>query len=386
MINLMGTELSALPDYINPRTGITWPVNTPRWCAEDDGGYVNLIPGEGLVPSDINQNVTSLWRYAKAIRLPKMTYSSMGEGWTPLVPSTWHGREILMKMDFLMPSGSYKDRGVAVMLNYLKQTCVTEILEDSSGNAGSSVATYGAFMGFDSRIFVPANAPEAKQKQMAVLGADVIAVAGTRDDVAAAAYAETETRFYAGHNLQPYFLEGTKTLAFEIWEQCGFDVPDAIVTPMGQGGNVIGCHIGFNELVCAGAIDRIPRIYGIQAENAAPYYAAWASGSNVPVDIDAKPTIADGIASSKPVRLAEVLAAVRETKGDLIAVSEEEICDALHLLAEGGFFVEPTTAAGAAGLTRLMVDGLIGADDRVVLVLTGSGLKAVDNIAKALHV
>ena len=111
----MGTELSALPDYINPRTGITWPVNTPRWCAEDDGGYVNLIPGEGLVPSDINQNVTSLWRYAKAIRLPKMTYSSMGEGWTPLVPSTWHGREILMKMDFLMPSGSYKDRGVAVM-------------------------------------------------------------------------------------------------------------------------------------------------------------------------------------------------------------------------------------------------------------------------------
>ena len=121
-------------------------------------------------------------------------------------------------------------------------------------------------------------------------------------------------------------------------------------------------------------------------ENAAPYYAAWASGSNVPVDIDAKPTIADGIASSKPVRLAEVLAAVRETKGGLIAVSEEEICDALHLLAEGGFFVEPTTAAGAAGLTRLMVDGLIGADDRVVLVLTGSGLKAVDNIAKALHV
>ena len=378
--------MTTLPDYINPRTGITWPVCIPRWCAEDDGGYVNLVPGPGLVRSDIDQNVASLWRYAKAIRLPENTFSSMGEGWTPLVPAVWQGQEILMKMDFLMPSGSFKDRGVAVMLNYLKQTGVTEILEDSSGNAGSSVATYSAFLGFDSRIFVPSNAPLAKQKQMAVLGADVVAVTGTRDDVAAAAYAETETRFYAAHNLQPYFLEGTKTLAFEIWEQCGFEVPDAIVIPMGQGSNVMGCHIGFKELFCAGAIDRFPRIYGIQAENAAPYYAAWAASSNVPVEIDAKPTIADGIASSKPVRLKEVLAAVRETEGMMMAVSEEEICDATRRLAEGGFFVEPTAAAGAAGLSRLIANGSISTVDRVVLVLTGSGLKAVDKIATALKI
>jgi len=380
------TKLSVLPDYINPRTGATWPVRTPRWCAADDGGYVNLTPGAGLVRGDINQSVASLWRYGKAIRLPEMTFFSMGEGWTPLVPAPWQGREILMKMDFLMPSGSFKDRGVAVMLNYLKQTGVSEILEDSSGNAGSSVATYGAFLGFDSRIFVPANAPVAKQKQMAALGADVVAVAGTRDDVAAAAHAEADTRFYAGHNLQPYFLEGTKTLAFEIWEQCGFEVPDAIVIPMGQGSNVMGCHIGFNELVRAGAIDRVPRLYGIQAENAAPYYAAWAANSDVPVEIDAKPTIADGIASSKTVRLTEVLAALRETDGASIAVSEEEICSALRLLSEGGFFVEPTTAAGAAGLSRLMADGSIGRDERVILILTGSGLKAVDKIATALQV
>ena len=291
---------------------------------------------------------------------------------------------VLMKMEFLMPSGSFKDRGTAVMLNYLKQTGVTDILEDSSGNAGSSVATYGAFLGFSCRIFVPESAPTGKKVQMAALGSDVVSVSGSRDDVAVAARKEAKQRFYAGHNLQPFFLEGTKTLAFEIWEQLGFDVPDAIVIPMGQGSNVMGCHIGFNELLRAGIIDRVPRLYGIQAENAAPYHAAWVAKSDVAVPIDAKPTIADGIAASKPVRLTEVLAALRETKGATIAVSEEDICDALRVLAQTGFFVEPTTAAGAAGLSRLMADGVIGAREKVVLILTGSGLKAVDSIRQAL--
>lgn len=376
--------MAKLSEYINPRTGKKWPVQEPLWCAPDDGGYVNLTEGDGLDPSDINTETASLWRYRSAIRLPSQPTASLGEGWTPLVPAQWRGRDVLMKMEFLMPSGSFKDRGTAVMLNYLKQTGVTDILEDSSGNAGSSVATYGAFLGFSCRIFVPESAPTGKKVQMAALGSDVVSVSGSRDDVAVAARKEAKQRFYAGHNLQPFFLEGTKTLAFEIWEQLGFDVPDAIVIPMGQGSNVMGCHIGFNELLRAGIIDRVPRLYGIQAENAAPYHAAWVAKSDVAVPIDAKPTIADGIAASKPVRLTEVLAALRETKGATIAVSEEDICDALRVLAQTGFFVEPTTAAGAAGLSRLMADGVIGAREKVVLILTGSGLKAVDSIRQAL--
>jgi threonine synthase len=370
--------------YVNPRSRREWPVEDALWCAPDDDGYVNLSMGDGLTRADINAAESSLWRYRKAIRLPKTEVKSQGEGWTPLVAAAWRGHPVWMKMEYLMPSGSFKDRGTVVMLNYLRQTGISEILEDSSGNAGSSVATYGAFLGFDSRIFVPASAPAGKRTQMAALGADVVAVPGSRDDVAQAARAEAESRFYAGHNLQPYFLEGTKTLAFELWEQFGFDVPDAIVIPMGQGSNVMGCHIGFEELRRASAIDRVPRLYGIQAANAAPYYAAWAAQSEEPVPIDAKPTIADGIASSKPVRLKEVMAALRETGGASIAVSEEEIATALAEIARAGFFVEPTTAAGAAGLTRLQQDGVIAPDEKTVLILTGSGLKAVDVIAATL--
>jgi threonine synthase len=289
-----------------------------------------------------------------------------------------------MKADYLMPSGSFKDRGTAVMLAYLKQCGISEILEDSSGNAGASVATYGAALGFESRIYVPASAPAPKRYQIAAMGAEVVPVPGSRDDVAQAALAASESRFYAGHNYQPYFLEGTKTLAFELWEQLGFTVPDHIVIPCGQGSNVMGCHIGFGELRARGRIDTLPRIHAIQAANAGPYYAAYAAGSDVPVPISPTPTIADGIASARPVRLHEVLGAVRETDGRCLAVSEDEIVAALRGFTRQGFFVEPTTAAAGAGLSRLIADGVISPAETTVVVLTGSGLKAAERIGEVL--
>ncbi len=369
---------------MNPRTDSVWQVKTPLWRAPDDGGYVNLTDGEGLTRNSIDIGSNSLWRYRKAIRLPSENILSLGEGWTPIVQGEWAGREVIFKMEYMMPSGSYKDRGSAVMMNYLKQVGIDSILEDSSGNAGSSIATYGAFIGLKSRIFVPANAPIAKRRQMAAVGADVVTVKGSRDDVAAAALRDAEESFYACHNLQPYFLEGTKTLAFEIWEQLNFDLPDAIVIPMGQGANVMGCHIGFCELKRAGVIDRLPRLYAVQAVNAAPYHAAWTANSATPIAIEANYTIADGIAASKPIRLREVFMALRETDGDIVAVTEDEIEVSLNALCQKGLFVEPTTAAGAAGLTMLFENGSIGHNERVVLILTGSGLKAVDAIAGAL--
>lgn len=371
-------------EYLNPRTGKTWPVADALWRAPDDGGYVNLTAGAGLSRDEIEGNAHSLWRYRAALRLPAAPERTLGEGWTPLVDAQWDCAAVLMKMEFLMPSGSFKDRGTAVMLNYLKQVGVTDILEDSSGNAGASVATYGAALGMNSRIFVPAAAPAPKRYQMAAMGATVVAVEGSRDDVAAAALDEADTAFYAGHNRQPYFLEGTKTLAFELWEQLGFRAPDNIVIPMGQGSNVMGCHIGFGELLACGGIAAMPRIFGVQAINAAPYYAAYAAGSEEPVPITPEPTIADGIASAQPVRLREVLQAVRETDGALLAVTEDEIVDALRDLLGAGFFVEPTTAAAAAGLRRLLADGVIRPGETTVLVLTGSGLKAVERIGLTL--
>jgi threonine synthase len=370
--------------YVNPRTGGRWSVDEALWRAPDDGGYVNLTLGPGIAPAEIDTAERSLWRYAKALRLSGPPERTLGEGWTPLVDAAWDGLPVRMKAEFLMPSGSFKDRGTAVMLTYLKQRGVTKILEDSSGNAGASVATYGAALGFDSRIFVPAAAPAPKRYQMAAMGAEVVPVPGTRDDVAKAALAASETQFYAGHNHQAYFLEGTKTLAFELWEQLGFAVPDNIVIPCGQGSNVMGCHIGFRELQERGLIAKAPRLFAIQAANAGPYYAAYAAGSDTPVAITAKPTIADGIASAKPIRLREVLTAVRETGGSCLAVTEEEIVAALQAFTRQGFFVEPTTAAAGAGLTRLIADGTIARGGTTVVILTGSGLKAVDQIGRAL--
>ncbi len=370
--------------YLNPRTGGRWTTDEAIWRAPDDGGYVNLTPGPGIRPEEIDTAERSLWRYRKALRLAGPPDRTLGEGWTPLVDAEWDGMAVRMKAEFLMPSGSFKDRGTAVMLTYLKQRGVTEILEDSSGNAGASVATYGAALGFDSRIFVPAAAPAPKRYQMAAMGAEVVPVPGTRDDVAQAALAASATRFYAGHNYQPYFLEGTKTLAFELWEQLGFAVPDNIVIPCGQGSNVMGCHIGFGELQARGLITSLPRIFAIQAANAGPYYAAYAAGSETPVEITVKPTIADGIASARPIRLREVLDAIRATGGTCLAVTEEEIISALRAFTQRGFFVEPTTAAAGAGLSKLIASGTIRSEQTTVVVLTGAGLKAVEQIGKAL--
>ena len=369
--------------YINPRTGAKWSVDYPIWCAPDDKGYVNLTSGGGLSRSDIMSNAPGLWRYRAALRLKGDPYQSLGEGWTPLVSSDWEGVPVMMKCEHLMPSGSFKDRGTVVLFNYLRQHGVKEILEDSSGNAGSSYATYAAAFGLDCSILVPTAAPAGKKAQIATMGARLEPVEGTREDVAAAARKAAETVFYASHNWQPYFIEGTKTLAFEVWEQSGFKAPDNIVVPLGYGSNVIGLYIGFCELLVAGELDRLPRIFAAQAANCAAFYAAW-EGDGARVEIDPKPTIADGIASERPVRMSEVMASVKLTGGAIVAVEEEEIMAAFCALARRGFFVEPTSATAAAVLTRLISDGMVSTGDTTVMVLTGHGLKAVDKIAARL--
>lgn len=370
--------------YVNPRNGTEWATDRPLWRAPDDGGYLNLTPGPGLCPREIDTGERSLWRYRAAIRLAEPPAVSLGEGWTPLVPSVWDGVPVHMKMDFLMPSGSFKDRGTAVMLNYLTQVGVTTILEDSSGNAGASIATYAAALAMACRIMVPASAPMAKKVQIAAAGATVEAIAGSREDVSTAALKAAETMFYASHNWQPFFLEGTKTLAFELWEQLGFKAPDCVVIPLGQGSNVLGCRIGFGELMARGRIARLPRLYAVQARNCAPCHAAFQAGAQGPVPIEVLATMADGIASEKPVRLPDVLRAIRECGGGTVAVGEAEIVMALGRLARAGFFVEPTAAAGVAGLGHLIAGGDIRAGETTVVILTGSGLKAVERIGREL--
>jgi threonine synthase len=363
--------------------GRTYPTDTPRWCGED-GAHLNLTPGAGLTRGEIVRERYTVWRYAAAIGVDAANAVSLGEGWTPLVESEWQGAATLFKLEFMMPTGSFKDRGMTVMVSYLKSRGVDHVLEDSSGNAGASLSAYAAAAGMRCRILVPETASYPKIAQIAACGADVVTIRGSRQDVADAALEMSREIFYASHNWVPFFVEGTKTLAYELWEQLGFYAPDNVVTPLGYGSNVLGCLRGFGELAARGEIAHIPRIFGVQAENCAPYYAASQRGVDELVPTEVKPTIAEGIASSKPTRVKEVLSGVRESGGKIVAVSEDEIVAALRELARKGLYVEPTSAAGAAGLSKLLVTGTVKPEERTVLVLTGSGLKASERIGALL--
>jgi threonine synthase len=369
--------------YIDSMTGATYPLAQPRWRGES-GSHVNLGPAPGLKRDQIDQSVDSLWRYRKALLVDAGSAVTLGEGWTPLVRAEWDGVVLEFKLDFLMPTGSFKDRGMTVMVSYLRDRGVTEVLEDSSGNAGASLSAYCARAGMRCRVLVPETASYPKIAQIAACGADVVTIRGSRQDVAEAALAMSREVFYASHNLQPFFAEGTKTLAYELWEQLGFRAPDNVVMPVGYGANVLGCDRGFSELLRNKEIRRIPRLYGVQAANCAPFYAAFRAGVEHFTPVPVQPTVAEGIASSKPTRMREVLAPVRASGGAVVAVTEEEIVRALAALAKKGFYVEPTSAAAAAGLSQLIARGAIKAGETTVLVLTGSGLKASETIGRML--
>jgi threonine synthase len=370
--------------FIEPISGTTFPIDKPRWCS-DDGRSLDLTPGVGLRRHQIAHGCYSVWRYAAAIGVDQAHTVSLGEGWTPLVTRDWHGCNTHFKLEFTMPTGSFKDRGMTVMVSYLKSHGIEHVLEDSSGNAGASLSAYAAAAGMRCRILVPETASYPKIAQIAACGADVLTIRGSRQDVADAALRMSSEIFYASHNWVPFFVEGTKTLAYELWEQLGFTAPDNVVTPLGYGSSVLGCLRGFDELLRNGEIARLPRIFGIQAANCAPYYAAYAAGGDTLVPTEIKNTVAEGIASSKPTRVGAVLTGVRQTGGAIVAVSESEIITALRDLARKGLYVEPTSAAGVAGLSRLVASGAIKPRDTTVMVLTGSGLKASERIGELLQ-
>lgn len=371
-------------DYIDSRSGSHYPPDVARWCG-DSGAYLNLAPGPGMARDAINRQERSVWRYAQAIGVDAQSAVSLGEGGTPLLSRSWHGVPVRFKLEFMMPTGSFKDRGMTVMVSYLKSRGINHVLEDSSGNAGASLSAYAAAAGMRCRILVPETASYPKIAQIAACGADVVTVPGTRQDVADAALRMSDEIFYASHNWQPFFVEGTKTLAYELWEDLGFREPDNVITPLGYGSNVLGLERGFDELLRNGEIKKRPRIFGVQAANCAPCYAAWQSGGESLVPVTVTPTVAEGIASSQPTRLREVLCAVRGSDGAIAAVSETEIVDALRGLAGMGFYVEPTCAAAAAGLTQLLASGAIRRDEQTIVVLTGSGLKSSERIGQLLN-
>src|SRR6201998_3825016 len=277
---------TAIATYQCPACPRSYAADRPLWrCA--CGNHLNLATGQGLTRDEIAVGEASLWRYTAALALRGPPRVSLGEGWTPLVRRDWQGVAVSFKLESQMPTGSFKDRGTAVMINHLLEVGVGAIHEDSSGNAGASIATYAAASGIPCRIYVPASAPRGKLVQIVATGADVRAIPGTRQAVSEAALAAAGESFYASHNWQPHFIEGTKTLAFELWEQLGFRVPDNILVPTGYGSNILGLDRGFDELERSGEIAARPRLFAIQAANCAAFAAAWGGGGErvVPVSL-----------------------------------------------------------------------------------------------------
>lgn len=359
--------------YADPVSGEKHPLSQPRWRS-NTGRPMLISPGKGITASMIDTSERGIWRYRAAFAVLEVTPITLGEGATPLITIEWSGIPTHMKLDWFAPTGSFKDRGAAVMLSTLREQGVTEVFEDSSGNGGASVAAYAAAGGLKATIFAPADASPAKLTQARVHGARIVEVPGPREASQQEAISEAERSgaFYASHNWQAFFLEGTKTLAYELWEDLGFRVPDSVIVPVGAGSLLLGLAIGFAELVRAGASDRVPRLFGAQPLNCSPVDAAFRGDLNR----EASPTVAEGTAIRQPLRLPEMLAALTVSGGETVAVTEQQIIDARDRLASAGLFVEPTSAVAAAAHQKLLNNRRIGPADTTVVVLTGTGLKS----------
>lgn len=360
--------------------GERYPLNTRKWVCRRCGGLFEIADTPRFDPARIETSNATLWRYRAFLPLPDDAVPvSMGEGFTPLVETALGDGTFLSKMDFMMPSGSFKDRGTTILASALKGFGFQKVVEDSSGNAAASLAAYAARAGLQAEIFVPAHASPAKLAQIQVYGAQVRKIEGPRENAANAvqAAARQGEAYYASHYYNPFALAGMKTTAWEIWEQLGRRAPHAVIAPVGHGTNLLGLARGFQELRAAGWITAMPRLYAAQSEKVAPLVAAFERGLEEVPATEPALTVAEGIAINRPVHGKELVRALRESGGAAISVSEAEILQARNDLARAGLYVEPTSATAVAALHRLRARAHV--EGETVVTLTGSGLKAAES-------
>jgi threonine synthase len=317
----------------------------------------------------------NFWRYRESFGFSEDTSCiTLGETMTPLLRTRFRDWQVTFKLEYILPTGSYKDRGIAVSINHLALLGVRQVAEDSSGNAGASTAAYSAAAGIQSNIFVSSNTSPGKVAQARVYGARCHRIKGTRIDSALEAQKPMPETCYIGHSWNPMFACGIKSIAYEIAEQSGWRSPDWIVTPLGGGSLVLGLIDGFVDLLGAGYVQRMPRILAVQSAACAPVYEAWVNNKSEVSSVAPKPTIAEGVTLPSPPRGKQVLDAVRRNEGFVLAVNDAEVLACWRDLALSGVFVEPTSAVAVAG-AWLGLEKYYGPEDDVCVLLTGHGLK-----------
>lgn len=329
----------------------------------------------------------SMWRYRPLLPLragadvPPLVVGGTPLYDAPRVAQALGCAQVWVKDDGRNPTGSLKDRASALIVARAVADGIQVVTTASTGNAAAALAGLAASVGLPAVIFVPESAPEAKIAQLLTYGATVLLVKGNYDaafDLAVAA-AERYGWYNRNTGMNPYTLEGKKTVAFEIAEQLGWQMPDALVVSVGDGNIISGVHKGLRDLHALGWIDRIPRLIGVQAEGSAACYQAWVSGED-PAQMQpiAAQTVADSIAADLPRDRVKAVRAVRETDGAFVCVSDEAILAAIPLLArQSGVFAEPAGAAAYAGAKAALESGVLKPSDRIVVIVTGSGLKDI---------
>ncbi len=337
----------------------------------------------------------TIWRYKPLLPVrPDSPVPPLAVGWTPLYRADRLAAElglqhVWVKDDGRQPTASFKDRASAIAVVKAQEKGAETITTASTGNAAAALAGLCASVNQPNVIFVPESAPQAKVAQLLVFGSTVMLVKGTYDDAFELCLLAAKEYGWYNRNTayNPYMTEGKKTASYEICEQLGWQAPDRIFVSVGDGCIIGGLHKGLKDLLVLSWIDRMPRLMGVQATGSAYMAQAWANAE----DVLTKPpiqahTLADSISAGLPRDRLKAMAAVRETGGAYLQVSDEEILAAIPALARGcGVFAEPAGAAAYAGLLKAVDEGLVHPEERVVVLVTGNGLKDVTSAMKSVE-
>ncbi len=347
------------------------------------GGLLEVVVEDpGVSWSTWKARNPGVWRYREALPVPQdIAPVSLGEGGTPIVEMEGLRAKVYIKFEGSNPTGSFKDRGMTVGVTMAKSVGARVVVAASTGNTAASMAAYAARAGLKAVVVLPrGGVARGKLLQAMLHGACIVEVEGSFDramDMVLGIAGSTAVA-YPLNSFNPIRLEGQKTLAYEIVDSLGY-VPDYVVVPVGNGGNIAAIWKGFRELWEWGLTDELPVMIGVQAEGASPLARAWSEGLREPLWIDHPRTIASAIRIGRPVNWPKAMAAVRDSGGLFVAVDDEAIMDAQKLVArKAGLGVEPSSAAAVAGLLRLVEDGAIEPDSSVVVVATGHALKDPD--------